>query len=67
MEWNSVIKEIRNRLFLTQEELAKALDVSFATVNRWENKIFEPSMKDKRKIKEFCDKNDINLGGILNG
>lgn len=31
------IKEIRTKLGLTQEELAQKLNVSFSTVNRWEN------------------------------
>ena len=30
------IKEIRKNLGLTQVEFAKAMTVSFATVNRWE-------------------------------
>ena len=31
------VKEVRRQLALSQEELAQALGVSFATVNRWEN------------------------------
>ena len=37
MNWAESIKELRNKMLLTQEELAKKLDVSFASVNRWEN------------------------------
>ena len=66
MIWSKIIIEIRNKKFLTQAEFAHILGVSFATVNRWENNKFEPSMKEKRKIKEFCDKNKIKIGGLEN-
>ena len=32
-----LILEIRNRLNASQEDLAKKIGISFATVNRWEN------------------------------
>ena len=37
-------------MLLTQEEFASMLGVSYATVNRWENGHFEPTMKTKRKL-----------------
>jgi len=37
------IKQLRGRLALTQTELADVLGVSFATVNRWENRQARPS------------------------
>ena len=37
MNFRSRLIEIRKKLSLSQEELASRLDVSFATVNRWEN------------------------------
>jgi type I restriction enzyme M protein len=33
----SVLREVRSKLKLSQEEVAARLNVSFATVNRWEN------------------------------
>src|SRR5665213_3416570 len=33
----STLRELRSKLKLSQEELATKLNVSFATVNRWEN------------------------------
>jgi transcriptional regulator with XRE-family HTH domain len=38
----SMIRDLRNRLHLSQEQLAQRLNVSFATVNRWENGRAEP-------------------------
>lgn len=37
------VKELRERLHLTQEIFARILGVSFATVNRWENGKTEPT------------------------
>jgi putative transcriptional regulator len=36
-DYPSLIKEIRKQLALSQEDLARELGVSYATVNRWEN------------------------------
>lgn len=50
MNYSKLIKEYRNKLFITQEELANVLGVSFVSVNRWENGHFQPTMKIKRKL-----------------
>ena len=59
MDYAKLIKQIRNSLFLTQEELAKLLSVSFVSVNRWENGHFEPTMKIKRRLYQLCKENKI--------
>jgi putative transcriptional regulator len=48
------IKEIRKQLELSQEDLAHALGVSFATVNRWENGKTAPSKLAQRQFELFC-------------
>jgi len=40
-----VVKEARSRLGLSQEKLARALRVSFPTVNRWENGKTKPDQR----------------------
>lgn len=50
MDYSKAIREYREKLFLTQEDLGKLLNVSKITVNRWENGKFEPTMKIKRKL-----------------
>ena len=37
MNWSKIIKNLRTKMLLSQYELAKILDVSFASINRWEN------------------------------
>ncbi len=37
------VKSLRTTLGLSQEELARELHVSFATINRWENSQTTPS------------------------
>lgn len=59
MEISKKVKEIRKKLIVSQEELAKMLNVSFATVNRWENQHCEPSIQAKRKIRQICVDNGI--------
>jgi len=53
------VKQLRERLELTQEALAESLGVSFATVNRWENGRTEPSKLAQRQFDQFCLKHKI--------
>ena len=45
-----LIKEARVQLALSQEDLAREIGVSYATVNRWENGRFMPSKMALRQI-----------------
>ena len=58
-----LVKEVRRKLGLSQEELAHALGVSFATVNRWENGKTMPSKMAKTVWKQFCQR-QINKGKL---
>lgn len=51
-----LIKEIRRQLSLSQEDLARQLNVSYATVNRWENGLSKPSKLAKAQLETFCKK-----------
>ena len=59
MNYAKAIKDLRDVLLLSQDELAKLLDVSVQTVNRWENDKHEPTIKAKRKLKKLFDENNI--------
>ena len=64
MNWPKIIKMIREKLFITQSELASKIDVSFASVNRWEQGHHEPTMKAKRKLAEICKENNIDMESL---
>ena len=49
------VKAVRTTLNLSQEELAHAIGVSFATVNRWENGKTNPSKLARRQFERFCE------------
>ncbi len=49
------VKYVRKQLGLSQEGLAHELGVSFATVNRWENRKTAPSKMAQNQFKSFCD------------
>ncbi|MFI3166280.1 MAG: helix-turn-helix transcriptional regulator [Bacillota bacterium] len=55
------IKDVRLKMFLSQEKFAKELGVSFATVNRWERGLCEPNYDGQKAFHEFCKKNNIDL------
>ncbi len=60
MKYNIAIKQLREKMFVTQEELANILGVSSITVNRWENGRFEPNIKMKKKLNDLFLKYKIN-------
>ena len=60
-KYKDMIIALRNKLIITQEELAKMLGVSYVSVNRWENGHHEPTIKVKRKILELYKKYNIKM------
>lgn len=61
MDYSKLIKELREKLILSQAELAELLGVSFASVNRWEMGHHEPTIKSKREIVALCKKHKIKI------
>lgn len=59
MNYAEAIYKLRNKMLVTQEKLAKILEVSFASVNRWESGKFEPTMMVKRKLQPLFEKYGI--------
>jgi len=52
----ALVKEVRRQLALSQEDLARQLGVSYATVNRWENGKSKPSKLARAQFDAFCEK-----------
>ena len=59
MTYSEKVKAARDKLLLTQDEIAAALGVNSITVCRWETGKSEPNMKAKKAIRDFCIKNDL--------
>jgi DNA-binding transcriptional regulator YiaG len=57
------VKEVRSQLAISQEDLAREIGVSFATVNRWENGQSRPSKLAKVQLDSFC-KRMIKVGKL---
>ena len=53
-DYPTLVKEVRSQLAISQEDLARKLGVSFATVNRWENGQSKPSKLAKAQLDSFC-------------
>ena len=60
----TLIKQIREYLNMSQTELAEQLNVTFATVNRWENGRAVPNKLAQTKLYEICKKNDVPVYDI---
>lgn len=61
MDYKYLVKQLRNKLIITQTELAELLGVSFASINRWENGTNKPTTSVKKKIVALCKENNIKL------
>ena len=53
MDYAKLIKELREKLFMTQDEFAKYIGASFQSVNRWENGKYRPTIKIRKKLNEL--------------
>ena len=56
MTFAEKVKYVRGKLLLSQEDLAKQVGVSFATVNRWEKGVCEPNYEGQKAFHDFCKK-----------
>ena len=61
MNFCNKVRKIRLTCLLSQTEFAKELGVSFSTVNRWETGKTLPNYQKLKKIKTFCEKNNIEF------
>lgn len=61
MTFGEQVKEARKQMQLSQMAFAKKLNVSYSTLNRWENNTFMPNYKAQKRFEEFCAENDISF------
>jgi len=60
MTIDEILKKLREELDITQEQLARDLNVSFATLNRWENSHTKPSRLAKMRIIDYCKQTSVS-------
>ena len=61
MDFPDFVKSVRKDLKLSQADLAKALNVNFTTINRWENGHVVPSNLAMKSFIDYCQNNFINI------
>ena len=61
MDFPSFVKYAREKLNMSQEEMAHALKISFATINRWENGKTHPNKMAKSVFFDYCEKHGIDV------
>ena len=61
MTFAEKVKFVRMKLYISQAQLAKEIGVSFATVNRWESKGYEPQLASVGRFNDFCEKHGIEF------
>lgn len=57
-DFPSLVKRVRSQLNFSQEELAREIGVSFATVNRWENGKTKPFKLARGHFDKFCKRKE---------
>lgn len=60
-----LIKSIRTLANMNQEELAKELGTTVASINRWENGKSIPKKMAQTQLYNFCQDHKIDLASII--
>jgi len=60
MTIDEILKSIRSEMAISQETLARDLNVSFSSLNRWENKKSKPSRLAIKQLKDYVSQNDVS-------
>ena len=55
------MRKVRRGMEMSQQDLAKELNVSFTSINRWENKQVAPSKLARKSFLDFCKERDIPI------
>ena len=61
MDFQEQVKFVRMHLQLSQEDLARQMGISFATVSRWERENRKPQLALLGKFYSFCKRNGIEI------
>ena len=61
INWPKMILRLRAKLNISQEELGKLIDVSLASVSRWERGEHEPTAIAKVKLEDLFKENNLEI------
>ena len=64
MDFPSVVKYVREKMGMSQEDLARAINVSFASINRWENGKNRPNKLALSVFTNFCEQQGIDMDNL---
>lgn len=64
MNFPDLVKTTRQKTGMSQQDLARALNVSFATINRWENGKTHPNKLTQSVFFEFCQKQELGIENL---
>lgn len=59
--FSTQVKILRTKLGISQELLAHAIGVSFATINRWEKGHRQPLPMARRAFEAFCKEKGVKI------
>lgn len=65
MTFSEFVISVRRKLKLSQKQLAIAINVSYSTINRWENGHAVPSNLAVKSFYDFCENNFIDIPNDL--
>lgn len=64
MSLPEILKITRQKAFMSQELFANALNVSVATINRWETGKCKPNLTAMKNLKKFCGEYNLSYEEI---
>lgn len=65
MRFSEIVKTVREKSGMSQEDLARALNVSFATINRWENGKTRPNKLTQKVFFDYCKKHGMDIEKLI--
>ena len=64
MKFPEIVKIVREKSGMSQEDLARVINVSFATINRWENGKTRPNKLTQAVFFDFCQKQGLDIENL---
>lgn len=64
MNFSDTVKRMRQEMGMSQDALAQALNVSFATINRWENGKTHPNKLTEKVFFEYCQQQGLDTNNF---